>query len=74
MQLTKETKEQWIIDQCRDNEAGMKTGNNKAAFDTLKLLTKSHQTRLTVIEEKNGNLLFEETAVIRRWTDYCVEL
>ena len=43
---TKEAKEQWIINQYNDIGAGMGTGNSKAAFDTLKLLTESHQTRL----------------------------
>ena len=52
----------------------MGTGNRKAAFDILKLLTKSHQTRLTVIDDKSGNLLTEETAVIKRWTEHSEEL
>eukprot|EP00745_Piridium_sociabile_P015102 TRINITY_DN22265_c0_g1_i4.p2 TRINITY_DN22265_c0_g1~~TRINITY_DN22265_c0_g1_i4.p2 ORF type:complete len:167 (-),score=43.02 TRINITY_DN22265_c0_g1_i4:628-1128(-) len=52
----------------------MPTGNSKTAFDTLKLLTKSHQRRIMIIEDKNGNLLTEETAVLSRWTEYCEEL
>ena len=52
----------------------MKTGNSKGAYDTLKLLTKPHQTKTSVIEDKDGNLLTEETVIIERWTEYCEEL
>ena len=64
----KEVKEPWIIDKCDDIEAEMKTGNSKVAFDTLKLLTQSHQTRLTVIEDTSGNLFLKKlfTAICQR--------
>ena len=70
----KEAKEKWIFDQCDNIEAGMSKGNSKAAFDTLKLLTRPQQPRATIIEDKEGTLLTEETATIRRWTEYCGEL
>ena len=38
------------------------------------MLTKSHCSRSNVIEDKNGNLLTEVTAVLDRWTEYCKEL
>ena len=70
----REAKEQWISDQCDHIDAGMRSGNSKAAFDTLKRMTKPHQNRSTGIEDKNGNLLTEEQAIIKRWTEYCKDL
>jgi len=61
----KEVKEQWIVDQCTNIEAGMRTGNSKAALSTLKQLTKLHQTKSTMVEDKDGNPLTEEAAVSR---------
>ena len=56
----KEAQERWIIEQCNDIEAGMRTSNSKAAFKTLKLLTKSHKTRLTMIEDKTATYLLKK--------------
>lgn len=50
------------------------SGNSKAAFDTLKRLTKPHQAKSAVIADKDGNLLTDETAVMTRWIEYCDEL
>ena len=69
-----EAKEQCITDQCATIGDEMSTGNSKVAYNTLKLLTKPHQSRTTVVEDKRGNLLTEESAIIKRWTEYCSEL
>ena len=70
----KEAKEQWISDQCDNIEKGMKKGNSKLAYDTLKNLTKTQQNRSSVIEDTSGELLTESSAVLNRWTQYCQEL
>lgn len=70
----KEAKEQWISDQCENIEKGMKKGNSKLAYDTLKNLTKTQQNRSSVIEDTSGELLTENSAVLNRWTQYCQEL
>ena len=49
----------------------MRKGNNKIAFDTLKLLTKSSHSKTLVIENKDGVLITAEKEVLNRWTEYC---
>ena len=43
-------------------------------YATLKTLTKTQQHTATIIEDGDGALLTEITAVTRRWTEYCQEL
>jgi len=67
----REAKEAWIEEQCHSIEVGMAKGNSKAAYDTLKSLTKTTQPKASVIEDKEGNLLTESNAILQRWTEYC---
>lgn len=67
----KKAKEQWITDQCSSIETGLSSGNSKTAFDTLKRLTKPQQAKSPIINDKDGNLLTEQAAVVERWTEYC---
>ena len=46
----------------------------KAAFDTLKLLTRQQQTKTELIENTKGKHLTEEKAIHKRWTECCTEL
>ena len=70
----KEAKENWLDQQCKDIERGFQRGDSKKAYETLKTLTKVQQNKSTVIEDKDGNLLTESSAVLARWTEYCEEL
>mgnify|MGYP006273469667 CR=1 FL=1 len=70
----REAKEQWINEQCENIEAGMTKGNSKHAYDTLKKLTKAQQNKSSVIEDCSGNLLTENSAVLKRWSQYCSDL
>ncbi|KAL8611307.1 hypothetical protein ACOMHN_013738 [Nucella lapillus] len=70
----KDAKENWITEQCNNIDKGMRDGNIKVAFKTLKTLSKSQKAKSSVIEDKNGFLLTEETKVLRKWTEYCQEL
>ena len=67
-------KEDWITEQCSKVEEGMKRGNSKAAYDTLKNLTKTQQNKSPIIEDKDGEPLTESAAILDRWTEYCKEL
>ena len=69
-----EAKENWISDQCCRIEEGMKHGNSKAAFDTLKTLTKTQENKSPIIEDKAGEPLTDSAAILERWTEYCQEL
>ena len=57
-------KEDWIDNQCRTVEDSMKTGNSKKPYATLRYLTKAQQMPASVIEDNNGQLLTENTAVL----------
>ena len=70
----RECREEWILHQCDKIEENMKNGNSKEAYSTLKTLTKTSQNKTNVIEDKEGNLLTESSAVLQRWTEYCNEL
>ena len=70
----KEAKEKWISEQCEKIEDGMKLGNSKAAYDTLKELTKTQQNKSPIIENKEGEPLTESAAILERWTEYCSDL
>ena len=66
-----EARENWISDQCSKIENGMKHGNSKAAFDTLKDLTKTQQNKSPIIEDSKGEPLTDSAAILKRWTEYC---
>ena len=59
-----QAKEIWITDRCQEIDSGVWTGNSRAAFNTLKLLT----------YDNKGTLLTEEKAINKRWTEYCTQL
>ena len=69
-----EAKENWISEQCRKIENGMKNGNSKAAFDTLKDLTRTQQNKSPIIENNTGEPLTDSAAILERWTEYCRDL
>ena len=59
-------KEEWINQQCETIEEGMQFGNSKMAYSTLKTLTRPQSNKTTVLEDKDGNLLTENTAVLKQ--------
>ena len=59
------------MEQCKNIEKGMMSGNSKEAHNTLKALTKTQQHKSAVIEDSSGNILTESTAVLNRRTEYC---
>ena len=62
----KKAEEKWILEQCDNIEKGIKEGNSKKAFDTLKKLKRKQQHKATVIEGKNSSLLTDNAAVLTR--------
>ena len=67
----KAAKEEWTEEQCKNIEEGLTSGNSKEAHNTLKALTETQQHQSAVIEDGNGNILTESTAVLSRWTECC---
>ena len=67
-------KEEWIEKQCTEIEDCIAKNNSRRAYQTVKDLTQKKQAKVSNIEDKKGNCLTEEKAVIERWTEYCSEL
>ena len=59
----KAAKEEWILKQCDAIEKGMKVGNSKQAYSTLKALSRPSQSRTAVIDDKDGKLLTDKEDV-----------
>ena len=70
----KAAKEAWIESECKIIDSEMRRARSKKAYQTLKTLTKQSQDRTSVIENKEGELLTENTAILERWTEYCTDL
>lgn len=70
----KEDKEKWIELQCLTIDLGLKYGNSKVAYNTLKTITKSNQPRATIIEDKQGKMISNKEVVLKRWSEYCADL
>ncbi|GFR93167.1 endonuclease-reverse transcriptase [Elysia marginata] len=70
----KEAKEKWIDDQCVAIEQIMLSGRSKQAFSTLKMLTKTFQPKVNLIEDKDGRLLTDDEDIMQRWSEYCNDL
>ena len=70
----KAAKGERIEKHCKNVEKRMMSGNSKEACNTLKALTKTQQHKSAVIEDSNGNILTESTAVLNRWIEYCGSL
>ena len=62
-----QAEENWTTDRCQEIDSGISTGNSKAAFNTLKLLTQRQQTKTRLIEITNYKLLTEEKVIHKRW-------
>ena len=70
----REAKEKWMDEQCEGIEQSTGQGNSKKVYELVRTLTKTKQDKSTVIENKDGELLTENAAVLSRWTEYCKEL
>ena len=66
-----EAKEAWVDEQCHKIDSGIQIGDSKAAYNTLKVLTKHKLPKVNHIEDNVGTLLTNKDEVMKRWTDYC---
>ena len=70
----KRDKEEWIQGKCNDIEQGLQVGNHRQAYSLMKMLTKKHTQKLTVVRDQDGILLQSKEAINQRWTQYCRSL
>ena len=67
-------KEEWLENKCTEIEENLSKNNTGKAYQVVKELTQQKQARVSNIQDKEGNCLTEEKAIINRWTEYCSEL
>ena len=67
-------KEDFISEKCSNIEENLARNNSKKAYQLVKDLTSTKQRGSTVIQDKKGECLTEESDVLKRWTEYCAEL
>ena len=66
--------ETWIDNRCQEIDTSLQRNNSKEAYNTVKELTATKQTKITTIQDKSGKILNDEEQVQKRWTEYCSEL
>ena len=52
----------------------MKKNNSKKAYQLVKDLTSTKKVRTSTIQNKDGKSLTEDQDILKRWTEYCLEL
>jgi hypothetical protein len=67
----RQDKENWIDEQCKEVEEGLKIGNTRQAYSLIKMLGKKFVPRLNAIRNKEGTMLQSKEEIKHRWTQYC---
>ena len=70
----KQDKNKWIQDQCEEIQKGLQVGNNKQAYNLVKILRRKYIPKLTVIRSQNGTMIQSKEDIMQRWTQYCSAL
>ena len=70
----KKAKENWIGEQCQNNDDYLKKNISKKAYKLVQDLTGTKQERTTTIQDKGGTCLTENEDILKRWIEYCSEL
>ena len=65
---------QWPEKQCTAVEESLNKNNSKMVFQVVKDLTEQRQSKVSYIQNRQGNCPLEESNIIRRWLEYCSEL
>ena len=75
-QNCREAKEKWLQKQCQDIEALEKQHKSKEMYNKIKDLTnnKRNTTQTSCIRDKNGQLLFDQQEIAKRWVEYISNL
>ena len=70
----KKAKENWIDEQCQSIEDNLKKNNSKKAYQLVKDLTSTKKVRTSTIQNKDRKSFNEDQDILKRWTEYCLEL
>lgn len=72
--VCKETKEKWLNARCKEIENLEVTKQWRSMHRKIKELGGSKRSHSAGIQNKNGNIVFEEDKVAGRWVEYIQEL
>ena len=72
--MHEKAKENWIEEQCNENEENLRKNNSKRAYLLVKDLTTVKQEKATAVQDRSGKCLTEERQILNRWTEYFSEL
>ena len=70
----KKAKENWIEEQCNENEENLRKNNSERAYQLVKDLTTVKQGKATTVQDRSEKCLTEERQILNRCTEYCSEL
>ena len=70
----KKAQENGIEEQCQNIDDCPKKNNSKKAYKLVQDLTSTKQGRTTTIQDKGGTYLTGNEDILKRWTEYCIEL
>ncbi len=70
----KKAKEEFVQKKCVEVTTAFERNDSRTAYRVVKELTNKKTTRVSVIEDTNGELLTEATKIEKRWTEYIQEI
>ena len=62
----KKAEENWIGEQCSENEENLRKNNSKRAYQLLKDLTTVKQGKATTVQDRSGKCITEEREILYR--------
>ena len=62
----KKAKENWIKEQCNENEENLRKNNSERAYQLVKDLTTVKQGKATAVQDRSGKCLTEERQILNR--------
>ena len=70
----RKAKNQWINRQCKEIEDCFSSNRTRRAYKIVKRLTKTPTHSINAINNKDGRLQTEASAISNRWHEYCIDL
>lgn len=68
-------KNYWVKEQCKAIETSANENKSKQVYQLVKKVKGcGAHSRISIIKDKNGNVLQDKDDVMGRWTEYCAEL
>ena len=67
--------EEWLKSQCIQIDNNLKRGvHSKRAYNTIKSISHTKSKTTSIIKDKYGVPLADDSSRLRRWKEYCKDL